>query len=98
MGISIIKGELIHSSADAIVHMVGHSFLSGGADSKLYQAAGPELYRACTTLGVCLTDVYKRQRLRSFRYSCRRYGRYMVGRPHRLASRRSYRRAPLLYA
>ncbi len=59
MGISIIKGELIHSSADAIVHMVGHSFLSGGADSKLYQAAGPELYRACTTLGVCLTGEAK---------------------------------------
>ena len=59
MGISIIKGELIQSSADAIVHIISHSPLSGGADSKLYQAAGPELYQACTTLGVCMTGEAK---------------------------------------
>ncbi len=59
MGISIIKGELIQSSADAIVHIISHSPLSGGADSKLYQAAGSELYQACTTLGVCMTGEAK---------------------------------------
>ncbi len=59
MGISIIKGELIQCHTDAIVHVVNHSLLSGGADSALYQAAGPELYRACTTLGICMTGEAK---------------------------------------
>ena len=59
MGISITKGDLIHARADAVVHVVSHSVLSGGADSEFYQAAGPELYRACTMLGICLTGEAK---------------------------------------